>query len=263
MKHVLRIKLLLNRLGIYSRKDSLLYLILPLLLGTCLQYSKITDSHSKRRGCEVSHLCVHYTANLWVSGTARENATYLKNKKSAGANVVVDDREIIITAPETQYVPSVGDRPWQGFKRKTWLQNVSNRSTYSIEMCFGWNRNNEAIVDSTAAIMGWHLVNKGLGLGAVIRHHDASGKYCPFFGSINLTPEEWKRYVKNPSGSGLWNQAYEDRHWFRFKKLVAYYAEFHNLRKQYKLGRISKEFALKAMKQLKKPEFIFEGRKPH
>ena len=112
-------------------------------------------------------------------------------------------------------------------------------------MCLGWNRDNTKIVEQTAAEMGFALVTYGLEIGSVVRHHDAKGKFCPFFGQLYLTEEEWDEFYKNPSGSGYWDQTTEDVLFWKFKLRVQWY-QYGNL---LRLGKITEAQFLAKMNE--------------
>ena len=80
------------------------------------------------------------------------------------------------------------------------------------------------------------MVRLGLEIGAIAKHEHASGKPCPFFGVVKLTPEEYREYYNSsdPKKTRFWNQAYEDAEFYKFKKLVRFYQLGH----LYRLGKI-------------------------
>ena len=236
--------------------------------GGTMQFSRIMDRDHKVTTERKLFISVHTTNNPWEWGTGKNNAEYLSRAKNAGAQYVIDDIDTYITAEDNWSIPSVGGKRWKGFTPKPWLvdengkMKVTNANSISFEMCFGWGRNNDTIVEKTAAYIGWQLVNKGLDIGSVVRHHEVVGKYCPFFGQLNLTTSEWLKFYKDPTGSGFWDQAYEDRHFFRFKKLVAHYRDIKILEKALRMGRMTQVQYDAAINLLcsKKPKFFFEPR---
>ena len=197
--------------------------------------TSLTRFHKK--GARKEYCIGHSTNNPWPWGSAHNNAGYLKRGGDRGSHVVIDDKERWQIADYSWSVSAVGGRPWRGFTPKPWLSGkVKNANSISWEMCFGWDRNNTEIVEKTAADMGFVLVTYGLEIGSVARHHDVSGKYCPFFGQLYMTPQEWVVFHKNPSGSGFWNQGAEDVMFWRFKLRVQYWQYYH----LYRLGKITK-----------------------
>lgn len=191
-------------------------LITPFILG--VSFVKILDKTVKKRNRPIEYIVVHYTANLNAGATAKMNAIYLRNKERAGTHYCIDDVEIIQCTEENNVAYAVGDNKWLGFVPKFWLKDkIKNNNSLSYEMCFGGGRNDSLIMDLTAKAVGWQLVNKGLDISRVVRHHDVSGKQCPKF-----------NYV-----SAEWDQKKEDIAFSKFKNLVAHY-QYLNLQKKIK-----------------------------
>lgn len=224
-------------------------LILCLLMAALisLDFRKILDKHRKKRTRKIEYLVVHYTAHPYESGTAEANAFYLQRKKAGGAHYVIDDKEIIQTAHENEVIPAVGGRVWAGFVPKSWLKGkIFNYNSLNYEVCLGWSRDNEKMMINLAQILAWQLVNKGLEPGAVVRHRDAKGKPCPYFGSLKLNKQEWVEYLARPDKPGYWNQEYEDRTFFLFKKQVTYFWILQKLRLK-KIDQKQADFEIKAL----------------
>jgi N-acetylmuramoyl-L-alanine amidase CwlA len=208
----------------------ILGLVFMLFVGG-VSFKKILDKHTRKRKDKVEYIIVHYTANLHPNASAEMNAMYLRNKRAAGCHYAIDDEEIIQCVPEDQVAYSVGDRKWLGFVPKPWLKGkIFNENSISYEMCLGGGRNDSLIVDMTARCVAWQMINKGFlrneliqvyssveqrkltflrkvpDMGRVVRHHDVSGKHCPKF------------FYNEP-----WNQAKEDKAFYKFKLLVDKY----------------------------------------
>ena len=210
--------------------------IVSLLFIGGISFKQILDRTVKKRSMKIEYLVIHYTANASAAANAEMNARYLRNKEQAGTHYCIDDQEIIQCTDENNVAYAVGDRKWLGFIPKPWLKNkIKNNNSLSFEMCLGGGRNDSMIVEKTAQIIGWQLINKGFlrtdstwiwddslnkqvlftkkvpDLGRVVRHHDVSGKHCPKF------------YYKDP----VWNQAKEDRAFYIFKQKCLKYANIH------------------------------------
>lgn len=220
---------IIEHLKVY-RIRYILGLIFMLFIGG-VSFRQILDKHTRKRKDKVEYIVVHYTANLHPKADAEMNAVYLRNKRNAGCHYAIDDEEIIQCVPEDEVAYSVGDRKWLGFIPKPWLKGkIFNENSISYEMCLGGGRNDSLIVDITARCVAWQMINKGFirtetvqawsavqkknvpmvrqvpDLGRIVRHHDVSGKQCPKF------------YYDGP-----WNQAREDRAFYKFKLLVDKY----------------------------------------
>lgn len=215
--------------GFVITYPSVTLLIVAIAFGTAVSFVKILDKTVKRRTMPIEYLVVHYTANFSPKASAKMNAIYLKNAERAGTHYCVDDLDIIQCTEEYNVAYAVGDRRWAGFIPKFWLNNkVKNNNSLSFEMCLGGGRNDSLILDRTAQALGWQLVNKGLGLDHIVRHHDVTGKHCPRF---CYTDEKW-------------DQKREDAQWAKFLKLVDKYHKIQLWRKK-----MAKERALESQIQ--------------
>lgn len=193
-------------------RAAVMFSIIVLPFAMSVSFYKIMDKTVKKRSSRIEFLVVHYTANNSPGATARRNAMYLRNKKGAGTHYCIDDGEIVQCTEEGNVAYAVGDKKWWGFVAKPWLdRKIKNNNSLSFEMCLGGGRNDSLIIETTAQQLGWQLVNKGLDISRVVRHHDVSGKHCPKF-----------YYSDN-----TWNQAKEDRAFYLFKLKVQKYQNIH------------------------------------
>ena len=189
----------------------------------CYTYSKVMD-RNYRPGERKEFLVTHTCNNPHSWGTAFNNANYLQKNRNAGTHFVIDDGAVIQTADITWSVPAVGGKPWKGFQPKPYLDGkIKNANSISFEMCLGWDRDNEQIIDITAASQGYWMANLGLDPSRLVRHYDAVGKPCPFFGQIYMSPKEWAEFYRNPDGSGYYNKIAEDIIFEDFKKRATWY----------------------------------------
>jgi len=159
--------------------------IIALVSSVC--FVQILDKTQIKRKKPIEYIIVHYTANNSESADAKMNAIYLRNKHAAGTHYCVDDTDVIQCTKEDMVAYAIGDAYWKGFTPKPWLLNpngtrrVLNHNSLSYEMCLGGSRNDSIIIETTAQMVGWQLVNKGLDISRVLRHHDVTGKPCPKF----------------------------------------------------------------------------------
>lgn len=212
----------IKNIGKWTVKHKIkLILIFALLVpfGLAVSFVKIMDRTVKKRRDKIEFLVIHYTANFNPGADARMNAMYLRNKRGAGTHYCIDDKEIIQCTDEGNVAYAVGDRKWFGFIPKPWLHNkIKNNNSLSFEMCLGGGRNDSLIIETTAQQIGWQLVNKGLDISRVVRHHDVSGKHCPRF---YYTDEKW-------------DQRKEDIAFNKFKERVVFYQKIHLREKERK-----------------------------
>lgn len=195
-------------------------------------FVKILDKTKIKRNRPIEYIIVHYTANPYPTGSARQNAYYLKQKRNAGTHYCIDDEEIIQCTEEHNVAYAIGDRFWRGFNPKFWLMDsrgnrkVLNNNSLNYEMCLGPTRNDSLIIEVTAQQIGWQLVNKGLDISRVLRHHDVTGKRCPYF--------NYKLNSKGQIDINQWNQRDEDIKWKEFLEKVKFYQDIHLKRKNSK-----------------------------
>lgn len=204
----LNIKLHFEKAKRFVLRNKLLVLsiiLIPFVLA--VSFKRIMDKTVKHRTMRIEYLVVHYTANPHPKASAEMNARYLRNKSNAGTHYCIDDEEVIQCTDESNVAYAVGDRKWLGFIPKFWLKDkIKNNNSLSFEMCLGGGRNDSLIMDRTAQFIGWQLVNKGLDISHVVRHHDVSGKQCPKF-----------------NYNEVWDEEKEDRAWKHFLGEVRFY----------------------------------------
>lgn len=219
----------------YYQKYPKLFIIIPItaLIGSVcfVQILDRTRVHRKKR---IEYLVVHYTANDHENADAMMNALYLQRKRNAGAHYCIDDKPfpdgVIQTTKEDMVSYSIGDRYWSGFQPKPWLVNangsrkVLNHNSLNFEMCLGGGRNDSITIENTAQMVGWQLVNKGLDITRVLRHHDVTGKRCPYF--------NYEIDSKGRIDISKWNQIKEDSAFNVFLEKVKKYQEYHIARKE-------------------------------
>lgn len=219
-KTKVKIKKIWNFIRIHRLKIAII-LLLPFIFT--ISFRQILDKTVKKRNRPIEYIAVHWTANTNVGANASANAYYLRKKRAAGTHFCIDDQEVVLCTEEENVAYAVGDRYWRGFKPKPWLVNpngsrkILNNNSMSYEMCLGGDRNDSLIIDRTAQLIGWQLVNKGLDISRVIRHHDVTGKPCPRF-TYATTLE--------------WDQVKEDSCFNEFKRIVDKYYQINLFRKQ-------------------------------
>lgn len=199
-----------------KNKIKIIGILILTLFVTGVSFVQILDKTKKKRTRRIEYIVVHYTANLNPGANARMNAKYLQRKEGAGTHYCIDDQEIIQCTQEENVAYAIGDRFWAGFVPKRWFltdngsRKILNNNSLNFEMCLGGGRNDSLIIETTAANIGWQLVNKGLDLSRVVRHHDVTGKHCP-------------KFIYNQS----WNQKKEDGQWWKFRQRVKFYQDIH------------------------------------
>lgn len=133
-------------------------------------------------GMTASRIVVHNTAN---DAPARNEISYMiSNDQEVSFHYAVDDKEIVQGIPENRNAWHCGDG----------ATGKGNREGIAIEICYsksGGSRFTKAeqnAVDLIADI----LKRYGWGVGAVTKHQDYNGKYCPH----RTLDQGWDRFIK-------------------------------------------------------------------
>ena len=145
-------------------------------------------------GRPVKYIAIHYTAGSSSAGGRALLARNVFLQRSASADFIVDDSQIIQINPDIRnyYCWAVGD------KKNTWTGGASlngrafNKNTVSIEICSNLKKGTSAAVPNHD---GWffsdasienarrlvrHLMKAyGIPKENVVRHYDITGKTCP------------------------------------------------------------------------------------
>jgi N-acetylmuramoyl-L-alanine amidase CwlA len=197
------------------------WIILPCILlafAFAISFKQILDRTQRHRTKKIEYLVVHWTANTHPGADASANAYYLRNKKNAGTHYCIDDEDIYQCTLDKNVAYAVGGPMWRGFSPKFWLAGkILNNNSLSFEMCLGGGRNDSIIIDWTASLMGKKLVEYGLDVSRIVRHHDANGKPCPRF--MYATTDKW-------------DQVREDSAFLEFRKKVDHYYQINLFRKK-------------------------------
>ena len=129
-----------------------------------------------------SRIVVHNTAN---DASARNEISYMiSNDQEVSFHYAVDDKEAVQGIPENRNAWHCGDG----------ANGKGNREGIAIEICYsksGGSRFTQAeknAVDLIADI----LKRYGWGVGAVTKHQDYNGKYCPH----RTLDQGWDRFIK-------------------------------------------------------------------
>lgn len=129
-----------------------------------------------------SRIVVHNTAN---DASARNEVSYMiSNDQEVSFHYAVDDKEVVQGIPENRNAWHCGDG----------ANGKGNREGIAIEICYsksGGSRFTQAeknAVDLIAEI----LKRYGWGVGAVTKHQDYNGKYCPH----RTLDQGWDRFIK-------------------------------------------------------------------
>ena len=136
----------------------------------------------------IKYIVIHYTAG---ASSSKGNAMTIRNmwqnsSTNASADFVVDDEQIIQANPNltVYYCLSVGDGKGK--------YGITNTNSVSVEMCStlkkgtsaavpnhtGWTIS-EKVINNTVNLTKYLMAKYNVPIDRVVRHYDASGKYCP------------------------------------------------------------------------------------
>ena len=131
---------------------------------------------------QASRIVVHNTAN---DATARNEISYMiSNDQEVSFHYAVDDREVVQGIPENRNGWHSGDGE----------NGKGNREGIAIEICYsksGGERFTKAEKNAVDLIVDI-LKRYGWGVGAVTKHQDYNGKYCPH----RTLDAGWDRFIK-------------------------------------------------------------------
>ena len=155
------------------------------------------------KGRPLKYIAIHYTAG----GNSRKGAAMAARNvfltRSASADFVVDDEQIVQVNPDIRnyYCWAVGDRKniYSGGARLYGYAN--NKNTISIEICSnlqagtsaaqpnheGWFFTEDA-VGNALKLVRYLMQAYGIPKSNIIRHYDISGKLCPGIIGWNNAP---------------------------------------------------------------------------
>ena len=118
----------------------------------------------------IDHIVIHYTGN--DGDTAEGNGKYFSGAgRAASAHYFVDENEVVQSVRE-------GDVAWHA---GNWQMNARS---IGVEMCSRKDAGGlyfipEATVRNAQALVRELMAKYGIGVDAVIRHYDVTGKKCP------------------------------------------------------------------------------------
>lgn len=175
---------------------------------------------------DIKYIVIHYTAGASSSTGRAAACKSVFEQRSASADFVVDDTQIIQFNPDLKnyYCWAVGDKknPYSG--GGSFSDKASNKNTINIEMCStltkgtsaavanhdGWYFTN-AVISNTVKLTKMLMQKFNIPVDNVIRHYDVTGKLCP--GIVG-----WNRAVLYDSKSGKCiNTSNNDSQWQNFK----------------------------------------------
>lgn len=133
-------------------------------------------------GMTPSRIVVHNTAN---DASARNEISYMiSNDQEVSFHYAVDDKEAVQGIPENRNAWHCGDG----------ATGKGNREGIAIEICYSKNGGSRftKAEQNAAQLIADILKRYGWGVGAVTKHQDYNGKYCPH----RTLDQGWDRFIK-------------------------------------------------------------------
>ena len=148
----------------------------------------IPEGRQNRPGIlrEIRWIVIHETDNFAKSADAQHHSDYLAtNTEDVNSwHYTVDENVIIHQLPDEEVGWHAGDQM---------SEHGGNMSGVGIEMCVNKDSDFEKTVDNTARLAAVLLKEYKLGIDALKRHHDFSGKNCP---AHYYEDEDWQQFVE-------------------------------------------------------------------
>lgn len=133
----------------------------------------ISKNYSKGVTIKPLYITVHETDNTAAGANADAHYRYWNSNDSANSSVhfVVDDTKVIQLLELNQKAWHVGDN--KGYS------NITNNNSIGIEVCVNSDGDYAKARQNAIELVQYLLGVTGLSVDKVVRHNDASGKYCP------------------------------------------------------------------------------------
>jgi hypothetical protein len=148
---------------------------------------------------DIKYIVIHDTGNTRAGANAQMHFQYFNStNRNASADFFVDDKQILqINDWQKFYSWAVGDG--RG------IYGITNRNSISIELCINSDSNYQTAYNKTIELTR-HLMNVlNVPAERVVRHYDASRKWCPGTMGANSWARWWhfKSQLNNQMGFGL------------------------------------------------------------
>lgn len=138
----------------------------------------INESYLKSHKCYVgqnkpTYIVIHETDN-WAKGAgakAHASAHYNGNLGNASVHYYVDDKEIYKTLNHEDGPWAVGDGDGSS--------GITNRNSIDIEICVNPDSDYNTAYYNCVNLVNYLMSTTGIDKNNVVRHYDATGKWCP------------------------------------------------------------------------------------
>ena len=133
----------------------------------------ISKNYSKGVTITPRFIVIHETDNTTVGANADAHFKYWNTSDNANSSVhfVVDDTKVLQLLELNQKAWHVGDN--NGYS------SITNNNSIGVEICVNSDGNYTNARQNAIELVKYLLNVSGLPVDKVVRHNDASGKYCP------------------------------------------------------------------------------------
>ena len=133
----------------------------------------ISKNYSKGLTITPRFIVIHETDNTTVGANADAHFRYWDTNDKANSSVhfVVDDTKVLQLLELNQKAWHVGDN--NGYS------SITNNNSIGVEICVNSDGNYANARQNAIELVKYLLNVTGLPADKVVRHNDASGKYCP------------------------------------------------------------------------------------
>jgi hypothetical protein len=137
------------------------------------------------------YIVIHETANKNSGANAQAHWKYWNTNSNANSSVhfVVDDHEVVQLA---EFEPGKCWRCWHVGDNKG-HSKITNSNSIGIEICVNSDGDFEKARQNCIELVKWLMPQVKLGSDKVVRHYDASGKWCP--ANMLNKPELWNDFI--------------------------------------------------------------------
>lgn len=167
-----------------------------------IQKMLININYSRGVTISPAYIVIHETDNEDAGANAIANRNYFANHPEAEASThfVVDDHSIIQCLELNQKGWHVGDNRGHS--------DITNSNTIGIEICVNSDGDYTKARANAIELVKYLISVTGIPASRVVRHYDASGKWCPR--RMLNTPSLWtdfKNLVSNGSANATYSEA--------------------------------------------------------
>lgn len=162
------------------------------------KYLPIRFNFSSRKGSKVQFIVVHDTANTSPGAGAYNHFKFFGGgNRNSSAHYFVDSKEIIQIVGDSKSAWHCGDT-WAKYRATT--PGVYNKNSLGVEMCINSDGNYDEAFKNTVELVKNLMAKFNIPASRVIRHFDATGKYCPGSMKANNWDRWWqfKKAIQEP-----------------------------------------------------------------